>query len=464
MDLTERIRSSDRPTSGSRPRRVVLVIAHLGIGGAQRVASNLAAHWVESGHDLTVVMTNDQRDDFYQLPPSVTRLTLRDPKQKRMPPIYRVWRWIVNAGLAPLEPRPSSPAWFFVVALTLFRRGYRLVTYPIRLLFSNRMRRATLAVCVRYRLLGGSGYRYAGVLRFWFWRTRALRKLLRELHPDVVISMLGATNIMTVCASVGLSYRTVISERNDPSKQRLKSPWQELRPVIYPMADVVSANSTGALESMRAFCPEEKLCYTPNPLVFGDRVDDGARTNSMLFLGRLVHQKAPDVLIEAFARFTRAIPGWRLDIAGDGPMAEALQARVQQLGVDADVVFHGLVHDPIPLLRACRIFVLPSRFEGTPNALLEAMAHRLACIVSDASPGPLQLIVDGVTGRVVQADRVDSLAEALGQLAGNSSLQRSLGEAAFQRVQEFSLERVSKVWDHILFPDESTQVVSASHV
>ena len=419
MDLTERIRSSDRPTSGSRPRRVVLVIAHLGVGGAQRVASNLAAHWVESGHDLTVVMTADQRDDFYQLPPSVTRLTLRDPKQKRI---------------------------------------------PLRLRFSNRMRRVTLAVCARYRLLGGSGYRYAGVLRFWFWRTRALRKLLRELHPDVVISMLGSTNIMTVCASVGLSYRTVISERNDPSKQRLKSPWQELRPVIYPMADVVSANSTGALESMRAFCSEEKLCYTPNPLVFGDRVDDGARTNSMLFLGRLVHQKAPDVLIEAFARFTRAIPGWRLDIAGDGPMAEALQARVQQLGVDADVVFHGLVHDPIPLLRAGRIFVLPSRFEGTPNALLEAMAHRLACIVSDASPGPLQLIVDGVTGRVVQTDRVDSLAEALGQLAGNSSLQRSLGEAAFQRVQEFSLDRVSKVWDHILFPDESTQVVSASHV
>ena len=88
---------------------------------------------------------------------------------------------------------------------------------------------------------------------------------------------------------------------------------------------------------MRAFCPDGKLCYTPNPLIIGDRVDEGVRANAVLFLGRLVHQKAPDVLIEAFAQFAAETPGWRLDIAGDGPMAAALQARARKLGVEAEL-------------------------------------------------------------------------------------------------------------------------------
>ena len=316
-----------------------------------------------------------------------------------------------------------------------------------------RLRAAILAFVARHRLLGASGHMYAVVLRSCYWPVRTLRDILARTEPDVVFSVLGATNIISVAASVGLPHRTIISERNDPSKQRLDAPWEDLRPLLYPDADVVSANNRGALASMRAYCPEGKLRHAPNPLILADGTHD-TRSNAVLFLARLVPQKAPDVLIEAFASFIRTAPGWTLHVAGDGPMAEELQMRVRALGLTDGVTFHGVVTDPTPLLRLCRIFVLPSRFEGTPNALLEAMGHRMACIVSDASPGPLRLIEHGVSGLVVETGSVEGLAGALGELSRDEQLQRKLGDAAVERVREFRLDRVAPIWDRILFPDE----------
>ena len=96
----------------------------------------------------------------------------------------------------------------------------------------------------------------------------------------------------------------------------------------------------------------------------------------------------------------------------------------------------------------------PSRFEGTPNALLEAMACRTPCIVSDASPGPLCLIEHGATGLVVETGSVKGLADAMAKLSGDERMQRELGDAGFERVREFGLDRVGPIWDRILFPDD----------
>lgn len=146
----------------------------------------------------------------------------------------------------------------------------------------------------------------------------------------------------------------------------------------------MTANSHGALESMENYCTKAQLAYVPNPIVVSQTANE-LRENSVIFLGRLVPQKAPDILIEAFALFAKEHPDWTLQIVGDGPSENELVDQARDLGIADRVVFHGLVKDPIPLLTQSRIFALPSRFEGTPNALLEAMASGLACVVSDAS-------------------------------------------------------------------------------
>jgi glycosyltransferase involved in cell wall biosynthesis len=424
--------------------RVILVLPHLGVGGAQRVAVTLANYWAAQGVDLHVVTTMEDKDDFYELDLAVKRHTVyRYPP--RLPDARATSRKQAVSGAgkthdaAKKSPREHGPVGRLLVAaiVATLTPVVRLRTEVPRFLMSH-------------RVFGDNPKPYLGIMRVAFWRVRRLRALLRQLDPDVVVAFLGATNIMSIAATRGMATRLLISERNDPSRQALNQPWQALRPLIYPLADIVTANSHGALDAMQSYCGTGKLAYVPNPLVIPSE-EQGGGAKSIIFLARLVHQKAPDVLIEAFARFAEKHPEWTLELTGDGPMEDELRSRVSVLGIAERVTFHGLVKEPTELLMNSSIFVLPSRFEGTPNALLEAMASGLACIVSDASPGPLKLIQHGVSGLVVRTDDIDDLAEAFTALAADADLRSRLSRSAFERTEEFRLENVARDWENLFF-------------
>lgn len=416
--------------------------------------ATMAGYWADCGHDVTVVTIYDDVPDFHRLDPKVKRIKLAP----RHGLVVRARRFIARRVI-----EGGSPATRGEHATGSDRQAPQARPLDgLRATYMALERRGAelLGVVARHRLLGRSSRAYASLLRACHWPVRALRNVLARTGPDVVVSLLGGTNIVTVAAAAGLRHRVVISERNDPSRERLDPPWDDLRPIFYPLADAVSANSHGALQSMRAYCPEARLRYVPNPVRLTAHVEDATRSDAVLFLGRLAPQKAPDVLIEAFARFRQAAPAWTLHLAGGGPLTDELRARVHDLGLRDHVRFHGVV-DPAALLATCRIFVLPSRFEGTPNALLEAMAHRMPCIVSDASPGPLRLIQDGTTGLVVETGSAEQLAAAMTTLSRDNRLRRTLGNAAHERVREFSLDRVGPVWDQVVFPSDPREPAGA---
>ena len=143
-------------------------------------------------------------------------------------------------------------------------------------------------------------------------------------------------------------------------------------------------------------------------------------------------------------------------------MFAQVKQRVGELKIEHRVVMHGFVRDPSFLLAQCAIFVLPSRFEGTPNALLEAMAYGTSCIVSDASPGPLDLIEHEISGLVVKVGCAQSLALAFTRLARDGALRLRLGLAAVARVEEFRLERVAPVWER-MFDAPADQTSGQQH-
>ena len=160
-------------------------------------------------------------------------------------------------------------------------------------------------------------------------------------------------------------------------------------------------------------------------------------------------QKGIDVLLKAAARAFAKLPDWKLVIIGEGPLREELQALAQDLGIAARVEWLGYIDDPISYLKTAKFFVLTSRFEGSPNALLEAMACRLPAVVSDASPGPLELIGDDA-GLIVPAEDVDATAAAIVALATDENLRERLGEAAARRTEEHQLDRAMPVWLKLL--------------
>ena len=312
----------------------------------------MLAYWLDRGHDVTVVTWVVKDVDHFRLSPRVHRIRIPEP------PLVRAARSVARLVEGRLTPSTRQPACadggraiglaadaedvLGTRPLDFARAAYpRLAAAAQRSGHPHRAPPTARSIGRRVRR-SGARHRLAGP---------PLRRILVETRPDVVIGMLSKTNEMAVVASTGMPHRTVISERNDPAKQIIDEPWEALRELLYPAADMVSANSHGALETMRAYCAAEKLCYVPNPLHLPAAPVEAVSANAVLFLARLMPQKAPDVLVEAFARFHRAAPDWRLEIAGAGPLGQELAARVEALGLADCVTFHGVVPEPAPRWR-----------------------------------------------------------------------------------------------------------------
>ena len=163
----------------------------------------------------------------------------------------------------------------------------------------------------------------------------------------------------------------------------------------------------------------------------------------LVHTGRLTERKALDVLLRAFARALPAVsagPRPLLALVGDGPRRAELEALCARLGLGEHVVFTGFQEDVVRYLHACDGFVLASRIEGLPNALLEAMA--CGCpIVATRIGGSLEAIADEGQGLLVDVDDVGGLADGVRRLLDDDELRARLGAGAAERIREhFTLE------------------------
>ena len=290
-------------------------------------------------------------------------------------------------------------------------------------------------------------------------RIKRLRRAVKQSGAPIVVGFVSSINVLVVLAALGLGLRVVISERNDPERQRLGMMWGLLRHLFYRFADVATANSAGVIESMSTFVPRRKLAFLPNPLAFSLMANDYSKTSpTILSVGRLNYQKGYDVLLEAFAAVSRGNRQWRLAVVGAGGLEAQLRAQASRLAIEDRVDWHGEVKDPFPYYRNARVFVLASRHEGMPNAMLEAMSCALPVVVTDASPGPLEFVEHEISGLVVPVADVPALAEALERLIGNPDLGTRLGEAAMSRVAGCALGKVLPVWERVLGLNPSVTV------
>ncbi len=356
--------------------KVALVISDLGRGGTQRVLTNLANSWSQSGVEVSVITFQTRDRDFFQLHPSVQRIEIGGVSESKN-------------------------------LISAFRSNLN--------------------------------------------RIRAIREAIRSTGAPIVVGFIGATNILVIVACIGLGIRVVISERNDPKVQSIGRIWDFFRWAFYRFADVVTANSHGAVESLARYVPRRKLAYVPNILVIPPESEPFSfACPTLLAVGCLHRQKAFDILLESFALICGQITDWQLAFVGDGPEKEALQEQAQRLGIGERVQWLGAKEDPFPFYRAAEIFVLPSRYEGTPNVLLEAMACGLPVLVSDGSPGPLEWVEEGISGKVVPVENAQALADALLELIRDPALRKRLGQAAKSRVAECAPEKAVPVWEQVV--------------
>jgi glycosyltransferase involved in cell wall biosynthesis len=147
-------------------------------------------------------------------------------------------------------------------------------------------------------------------------------------------------------------------------------------------------------------------------------------------------------LLRAAVAVTSSHPQVRFLAAGQGPLEAEIRAEAARLGLGERFRVLGYVEDAGALLSASDVFVLASRVEGLPIALLEAMAMGLP-VVATAVGGTPTAVTDGVEGRLVAPGRPDELAGAIGEVVGDAELRRTLGAAGALRVRDFDIERAA---------------------
>lgn len=293
-------------------------------------------------------------------------------------------------------------------------------------------------------------------------RVRALRRALLEIRPGAVLSFMAETNVLTLLA-VGAKLPVVAAERAHPARHALAAPWSRLRNYSYPLAAALAVQTADVADffapSLRPRC-----VVIPNPALrpqaqeqelephFARLVDpwreQGGRV--LLGLGRLNAQKGFDLLLRAWARLAHDFPSWRPVVLGEGPERPRLLALAEELGLDGAAVFPGRTQAPGAALARAELFVLPSRYEGFPNALLEALACGVPAVAFDCPSGPAEIIRPGVDGLLVPEGDADALAASLARLMADDALRRSMAGRAPEVLERFGLEAVLDLWETLL--------------
>jgi glycosyltransferase involved in cell wall biosynthesis len=285
-----------------------------------------------------------------------------------------------------------------------------------------------------------------------------LAAYLRARRPRAVLSALTHMNIATIAAVrlSGTGARVVVSERNQISAKAhaAKGWWQSglyrAVPLAYRLADRVVAVSGGVAGDLARFgrLPVEKIGTIHNP-VFETGIEELSRAAPLhpwfapgdppviLGVGRLHRQKGFDVLLDAFA-YARAQEDCRLIVLGEGEERSRLAARANALGLAYDIDMPGFCANPFALMARAGCFVLSSRWEGFPNALVEAMACGAPVVATDCPSGPRE-ILDGIAP-LVPVDDARALGEALLAVLRHPSDTRP----ARARAQAFSVEAATK--------------------
>lgn len=287
-------------------------------------------------------------------------------------------------------------------------------------------------------------------------RIRALRTVLCEIAPDVVVSFMDQVNVLTLLASFNLGLPVVVSERIDPRAMPIKRVWSALRKLMYRQAKAVVVQTEGLRAWANRFTSPGRVWVIPNTVDwrFTGNSAVGGKTRQykkeIVAMGWLTEQKGFDLLLGAFAQVSECKDNWMLLIIGDGPERPTLIELARELGIEKQVKFVGIVSTPWKLIKNASLFVLSSRYEGFPNVLIEAMACGVPVISFDCPSGPSEIIEDGVNGVLVPPGEVGKLASAMERLMINGTERYRLASKGKHDAKQYTMDKVMPGWEELL--------------
>ncbi len=192
----------------------------------------------------------------------------------------------------------------------------------------------------------------------------------------------------------------------------------------------------------------------PNPCTFKPLTNpDGPRKKVILAIGSLnrYYHKGFDNLIEMMAPFLKKNKDWTLKIVGSGDEGRGyLEELILKNKINEQIILTGYRSDVDKLMQESDIFILPSRFEGLPMVLIEAMSQGMTCISYDCKTGPSDMIIDGYNGLLIEDQNKEAMIKGLENLVADPTIRNQIRKNAVKGVDKYSLADVGRKWEDLL--------------
>lgn len=307
-----------------------------------------------------------------------------------------------------------------------------------------------------------------------FARISKLKRIWKEVKPDVIVSFIRKNNLMAIASAAPLGIPVVVSVRSAPERELKGFGFKTISFLLFRNAAGVVLQTREAYNFFPGYI-REKAVVLPNSInpdflkaseeltlattinhdkkmTVYDRIPSSVKEKRIITVGRIDDNKNQRLLVEAYVKIVDHYPDWSLELIGDGSGRQALEEYVSTLPCKDRISFTGSVDDVAKRMSEASIFVLPSKIEGMPNALIEAMVMGMACISTDCPcGGPRDLIAaDESNGILVPVDNVDAMAMALKRLITNAPLRQSMGDNARKIIATLNPDTVNKQWKNYI--------------
>jgi len=275
-------------------------------------------------------------------------------------------------------------------------------------------------------------------------RIVTIKKVISEGNPDIVISFMTRTNVLTTIAAKLAKKPIIISERNNFYSVNSKK-WRFLRSIVYPFSDALIVQTEHDKEKYHY---HSNVHVVLNPLILEHNHKHIKRQKMILAVGRLQLHKGFHQLLKAFSQLNAK--GWQVVILGEGPERSALEKLALELHIEKNVSMPGRVTDVEEYYKKASIFVLSSKSEGFPNALIEAMGYGCASVAFDCLTGPSDIIDNRKNGILIEVGNVNKLAESIQYLIDQPKKREEFAENAKKIINELNIEIISTKWFKII--------------
>ncbi|MFI6481216.1 glycosyltransferase family 4 protein [Nonomuraea sp. NPDC050663] len=366
-----------------------LILHAYGLGGTIRTVTNQANALAARGHDVEIVSVVRRRDKGrFWVDPRVRRSTLvdqRDGVEADSVP-RRVWRKMRGQ----VVPRGEFAADYFTEKVE-----------------------------------------------------KAVIDYVAELDEGILVTTRPALNLISARRG---SREVIRVAQEHMSLTAYREPVRRDIARYYGRFDAVQVLTRANQEEYRQLLPGTEVVRIPNAVHAMHSGPSQQENPVVVAVGRLVHQKGFDLLIPAFEQVARKHPDWQLKIFGSGPKKADLSALIEN---PQAIKLMGATNKLDEELSKASIYVLSSRFEGLPMAMIEAMTHALPVVSYDCPTGPADVLTDGSDGFLVEPGDVDRLADALDRLISDRDLRVRMGTAAAATAKEYSADAVIPLWEEL---------------